>query len=95
MSDDRWRDTYDAWKLASPYDNDEIEVQTDLGECLTCKGSGIILVNRHGGYLGAGPWDEHMGDGIWERNCPACGGVGHIGEDDEDQYPGEDIDGPT
>lgn len=21
MSDDRWRDSYDAWKLASPYDS--------------------------------------------------------------------------
>lgn len=72
MTDDRWRDTYDTWKLASPYDSDEPAPQTDPGECELCRGSGVILVNRHGCYSGAGPWDEHMGAALWERECPSC-----------------------
>lgn len=31
MSDDRWRDSYDAWKLRSPYD-DEPEIDCDHDE---------------------------------------------------------------
>lgn len=33
MIDDRWRDTYDAWKLTSPYDDveDEPDEPLDLG----------------------------------------------------------------
>lgn len=31
MGDDRWRDTYDDWKLRSPYD-DEPEVECDHAE---------------------------------------------------------------
>jgi hypothetical protein len=30
LSDDRWRDSYDAWKLASPYDNQEDGPDYDL-----------------------------------------------------------------
>jgi hypothetical protein len=29
MSDDSWRDGYDAWKLASPYDDEEEQYECD------------------------------------------------------------------
>lgn len=44
MSDDRWRDTYDAWKLACPYDDEPEKVcevcgceETDHRGLLTCR----------------------------------------------------------
>ena len=76
MTDDRWRATYDAWKLASPYDSDEPEPQTDPGECRTCRGSGVIAYR--GSCHCAGPLPDPAPRGWNEATCPSCGGAGEI-----------------
>ena len=59
--DDRWRDTYDAWKTRAPDDDGPV--------CETC-----------------GAWLRRTSDFGWYCN--------HCEECEDDQYPGEDIDGP-
>lgn len=78
MADDSWRDTYDSWKLASPYDSDEPEPQTDPGECNLCRGSGVIGSTARGRFLGAGPLPDPPPAGVYEATCPGCGGTGEI-----------------
>jgi tRNA(Ile2) C34 agmatinyltransferase TiaS len=41
MNDDKWRDSYDAWKLAGPYDDDE-----DV--CPQCEGDPDYHMNNDG-----------------------------------------------
>jgi len=36
--DDKWRDTYDQWKLASPYD----DYEDPEDECPNCGGEGYV-----------------------------------------------------
>lgn len=49
MSDDSWRDTYDAWKLASPYDDDlcdhddyDVDILDGRAHCNRCPESWYV-----------------------------------------------------
>ena len=74
---------YDEWKLRSPYDTDEPERQTHPGPCALCRGTGIIVTNRAGRYVGGGPLPDPPPRGFWESDCPSCGGVGEIADEGE------------
>lgn len=41
--DDSWRDTYDAWKLASPYDDGPMYEEDDGPLCLDCDDVGFEI----------------------------------------------------
>ena len=82
---ERWRGSYDAWKTASPYDSDAPESQTDPGPCRLCRGSGSIVTMLFGRYKGPGPLPDPPPRGLYERDCPNCGGSGEITAEDADE----------
>lgn len=86
---EHWRNTYDAWKLASPYDDyDGPEPQEDPGTCRRCNGSGWIGVTASSGrYVGPGPVPEDA-RGFRDARCDGCGGAGQIfAEEPDDAAP--------
>jgi hypothetical protein len=87
-SDDHWRATYDRWKLATPpeYEGDDPPDRQDPGECQRCDGSGWIVVNQLGRYLGPGPVpDTSTARGLYDEPCDACGNSGVILEEDDNK----------
>ncbi len=74
---------YDDWKTREP--DHGPEMQTDPGPCDLCKASGVIVTNRHGRYIGAGPLPDPAPRGFWESDCPSCGGGGEIPEPETHQ----------
>lgn len=54
-------------------------VPLDDGECQRCQGSGWIICNQLGRYLGAGPLPEFSAyRGLHDAECDACNGSGRI-----------------
>lgn len=91
---DRWRDGYDNWKLRTPpeYEADDPPPSQDPGECQRCQGSGWIVCNRLGRYLGAGPLTEYVTmRGLHDAECDACGGSGTIYEPEDEDVTENDV----
>lgn len=85
---ERWRDSYDLWKTRTPpeYEADDPPPEQEPGECRRCHGSGWIICNRLGRYLGAGPLTEYVTmRGLHDAECDACGGSGVIYEPEDDE----------
>ena len=86
MSNERWKASYDIWKTATPpeYEVDDPPPSQEPGECQRCRGSGWIVCNSLGRYLGAGPLPEYSTmRGLHDTACDACDGSGFITEWDE------------
>ena len=87
---ERWKGSLDAWKTRTPpeYEGDDPPDAQDLGECQRCCGSGWIVVNSLGRYLGAGPVPDYStGRGLHDAECDACGGSGWICYPEEEDEP--------
>jgi hypothetical protein len=61
---ERWRETYDQWKLATPPEHEGLEEKA----CPECAGGGLICVGTSGR-------DDDGNAPILER-CEACDGSG-------------------
>lgn len=75
---------YDAWKTRSPYE-EELEPQTDPGPCELCRGTGVIITNRAGRYVGGGILPDPAPRGLLESDCPNCGGTGEIADEEDEE----------
>lgn len=86
--------SYDNWKLRTPpeYEADDPPDRQDPGECQRCQGSGWIVCNRLGRYLGAGPLSEYSTmRGLHDAKCDACGGSGWISEPEDVDVTEDDV----